>query len=264
MKVLIVPDEDTGAVLAADLIRELVDELPNAILGFATGSTPEPLYAELAARSDRGLDLRGVHGFLLDEYVGLAAGHPQSYRQVIRREVSDRLGLDAAQISGPDGSALDLHSAARRYEQEICTVGGVDLQILGLGGNGHIGFNEPGSPFNSRTRVVTLTEQTRTDNARFFGGKVDSVPTHAITQGLATISSARRLVLLAWGEHKAEAAAQSIEGEMTERWPATMLQMHPDVTMILDHAAATLLHDTGIASLGSMHEIPDAGSCSRV
>lgn len=253
MRVLTVPDPDAGGVIGADLIAALLSDSPAAVLGFATGSSPEPLYAELGARCRSGLDLGAVHGFLLDEYVGLPSGHPQSYRQVIKREVTDRLGLDAAQISGPDGSATDLEDAARRYERELVDAGGVDLQILGLGANGHIAFNEPGSRFDSSTRVVTLTEQTRSDNARFFGADLNRVPRQAITQGLATIGRARRLVMFAWGEHKSEAVAHAIEGEVTEQWPATVLQTHQDVTVILDHGAAALLHPTDTGSCGTSY-----------
>ncbi len=247
MRVVIVPDGDAGGAVGAEIVADLVMEMPRAVLGLATGSSPEPLYAELAARSQQGLDLSGVRGFLLDEYVGLPSCHPQSYRQVITRRFTDRVGLDATRISGPDGSAQDLRDAASRYEQEIAAAGGIDLQILGIGANGHIGFNEPGSPFGSRTRVVTLTDRTRLDNARFFDGEVDRVPRQAISQGLTTISEARRLVLFAWGKHKAEAIAHAIEGELTERWPATVLQMHPDATVILDHAAAALLNDATVS-----------------
>lgn len=249
MRVLIAPDEQTGGALAADLIEELIDDSPAAVLGFATGSSPEPLYAELAERAGRGPDLRRVRGFLLDEYVGLPPDHPQSYRQVIKREVVDRLGLAETLVAGPDGSARDLDAAAHRYEQQIRAAGGIDLQLLGLGANGHIGFNEPGSRFDSRTRVVTLTEQTRADNARFFEARIDRVPRQAITQGLATIQNTSRLILLAWGEHKAEAAAHAIEGEITERWPATILQTHPLVTVILDRPAAACLRVTATDSV---------------
>lgn len=251
MRVIVAPDRTAGGALAAELIEELITDSPTAVLGFATGSTPEPLYAELVVRAERGLDFSGLRGFLLDEYVGLPANHPQSYRHVIKKAVSEPLGLADEQIVGPEGDAPDADAAARRYEQQLRAEGGIDLQILGLGVNGHIAFNEPGSSFDSPTRVVPLSTQTRADNARFFGGSLDRVPLKAITQGLATISRASHLLLLAWGEHKAEAAAHAVEGKITEDWPATVLQRHPRVTVVLDRAAAGRLSRANLASADS-------------
>jgi glucosamine-6-phosphate deaminase len=180
-----------------------------------------------------------VRGFALDEYVGLPPGHPESYRAVIDREVVEPLGLtpDLVRVPGDDGA---IETAGERYERAIDEAGGVDLQILGLGRTGHIGFNEPGSSFASLTRVKTLTQQTRLDNARFFDS-VEDVPLHCITQGLGTILRARHLVLLAFGAAKAAAVAGAVEGPVTASLPASAIQLHPRVTVIVDEAAASRL-----------------------
>src|SRR5581483_9559887 len=148
----------------------------------------------------------------LDEYVGLPAEHPESYRSVLRREVLEPLGIGMEAFLGPDGTAEDVQGACAAYEAALAGAGGVDLQLLGIGTDGHIGFNEPCSSLASRTRIKTLTEQTRRDNARFFDDDVDAVPRHVITQGIGTILEARHLVMLAWGWHKAEAVARCVEG----------------------------------------------------
>jgi glucosamine-6-phosphate deaminase len=187
MEVIIVPDAASGASIVVDALAELVGTTPEAVLGLATGSSPEPVYEELARRHRTGqLDLAGIRAFLLDEYVGLPPDHPASYGSVIRAQVVDRLGLDPDRVAGPDGNAPDLAEACRRYEGAITAAGGVDLQLLGIGTDGHIGFNEPGSSLGSRTRLKTLTARTRADNARFFGGDAERVPTHVVTQGVGT------------------------------------------------------------------------------
>src|SRR5665213_905035 len=195
---------------------DLIRRTPDAVLGLATGSTPLALYRALAERvsatgSRPGLDVSRVRGFALDEYVGLPEGHPESYRAVITREVVEPLGLTPSLIHVPNGSLDGIEHAGADYEVAILAAGGVDVQILGIGTDGHIGFNEPGSSFASVTRVKTLTEQTRRDNARFFPAEAD-VPMHCITQGLGTILRARHLLLLAFGEGKAEAVAGAVEG----------------------------------------------------
>jgi glucosamine-6-phosphate deaminase len=229
------------AALAADAIEAVVRRTPDAVLGLATGSSPLAVYDELARRHAAGLSFAGVRGFLLDEYVGLPAGHPEGYRAVIERDVVSRLDVPSVAVTGPDGGAQDLAAACADYERAIVEAGGVDLQILGIGTDGHVAFNEPGSSLASRTRVKTLTEQTRRDNARFFGGDVDAVPRHVLTQGLGTIMAARHLVLLATGRHKAEAVHQLVEGPISAMWPASVLQMHPHVTVLVDPAAASRL-----------------------
>ncbi len=242
MEVVVADSRQAGAELAADAIEALVRARPEAVLGVATGSTPEPVYAQLARRRNTGeLDFRRVALFMLDEYLGLGADHPASYRQVIESQVVAPLGIDAARVHGLDGLALDPVSACIDYEHAIAQAGAVDLQLLGIGSDGHIAFNEPGSSLGSRTRIKTLTEQTRLDNARFFGGDVDAVPHHVLTQGVATIAGARHLLLLAWGADKAAAVAAAVEGPLTAAVPASSIQMHPHATVILDAAAASAL-----------------------
>lgn len=226
--------------LAADAIEHLVRRKPDAVLGLATGSSPLPVYDELAARHERGLDFSRASAFALDEYVGLPAGHPESYREVIRREFTDRVNISPENVHGPDGTATDIPAACESYEQAIAAAGGVDLQLLGVGTDGHIGFNEPGSSFASRTRIKSLIEQTRRDNARFFTSLAE-VPHHVITQGLGTIMAARHVVLLATGAQKAQAVRDFVEGPVAAICPASVLQFHPHATVLLDEAAASAL-----------------------
>jgi glucosamine-6-phosphate deaminase len=238
-EVVIVPDAAAAGALVADEIVRLVLSDPEAVLGLATGSTPLPVYEALPARL-AGVDVSRVRGFALDEYVGLDPAHPESYRSVIHREVVEPLGLDPARVRVPNGSLEGIEHAGSDYEAAIVEAGGVDLQILGIGTDGHIGFNEPGSSFASLTRVKTLTQQTRDDNARFFDS-VDDVPMHCITQGLGTIMRARHLVLLAFGAGKAEAVAGALEGPVTASLPGSAIQLHPHVTVVVDEAAASRL-----------------------
>jgi glucosamine-6-phosphate deaminase len=238
-EVVIVADAAAAGALAADEIAGLVRRRPETVLGLATGSTPLPVYDALRARL-AGVDVSRVRGFALDEYVGLDAAHPESYRSVIAREVVEPLGLDPARVRVPDGSLDGIEHAGDDYERAIVEAGGVDLQILGIGTDGHIGFNEPGSSFASLTRVKTLTAQTRADNARFFAS-LDDVPRHCITQGLGTIGRARHLVLLAFGEGKAAAVAAAVEGPVTASLPGSAVQLHPHVTILVDEAAASAL-----------------------
>ncbi len=238
MEVVIAPAERL-ALLAADHIDRLLRRKPDAVIGLATGSSPLRVYDELARRHDEeGLSFAQARGFMLDEYVGLPADHPERYRNVIEREIASRVGWDPARVQGPDGLAEDLPAACAAYEAAIVESGGVDVQILGIGTDGHIAFNEPGSSLASPTRIKTLTRQTREDNARFFGGDVSQVPTHCLTQGLGTIMRARHLVLLATGRQKAEAVHQLVEGPISAMWPATVMQMHPHATVLIDDAAA--------------------------
>jgi glucosamine-6-phosphate deaminase len=216
------------------------------VLGLATGSSPLAIYDQLAARHRAGdVSFAEASAFTLDEYVGLAADHPQRYRTVIEQELVSRIDLPTAAVHGPDGLAEDLPAAGAAYERAIAEAGGVDLQILGIGTDGHIGFNEPASSLASRTRIKTLTEQTRRDNARFFDDELASVPTHCLTQGLGTIMDARHVLLVATGRHKAEAVHQLVEGAVSALWPATVLQHHPHVSVLLDEAAAGRLQLAG-------------------
>ena len=238
-EIVIVRDAASAGALVADEIVRLVRANPEAVLGLATGSTPLPVYEALRPRLN-GVDVSRVRGFALDEYVGLDPAHPESYRSVITREVVGPLGLDPARIRVPDGSLDGIEHAGDDYEHAIVEAGGVDLQLLGIGTDGHIGFNEPGSSFASLTRVKTLTEQTRADNARFFDA-VDDVPRHCITQGLGTILRARHLVLLAFGEGKAVAVAAAVEGPLSASLPGSAIQLHPHATVVVDEAAASRL-----------------------
>ncbi|MFT4234866.1 MAG: glucosamine-6-phosphate deaminase [Microbacterium sp.] len=238
-EVIIVPDACSAGALVADAIVGLIRRRPDAVLGLATGSTPLPVYEALVPRLTD-VDVSQVRGFALDEYVGIDPGHPQSYRSVITNEVVTPLGLDPARIHTPNGGVGGIEHAGGDYEAAIDEAGGVDLQILGIGSNGHIGFNEPGSSFASSTRIKTLAQRTREDNARFFDS-IDDVPMHCITQGLGTILRARHLVLLAFGEGKAQAVADAVEGSVTASVPGSAIQLHPHVSVVVDEAAASKL-----------------------
>ena len=236
-EVVIVQSADEAGSITAEVITALLSTTPDAVLGLATGWTPLSTWSALAARA---LDLSRVRGFALDEYVGLPPGHPESYRAVITREVVEPLGLTPELVRVPADDGLPLPGAGDRYERDIVAAGGIDLQVLGIGRTGHIGFNEPGSSLASLTRVKTLTEQTRVDNARYFAS-VDDVPTHCITQGLGTILRARHLLLLAFGEAKAAAVAAALEGPVSASTPGSVVQLHPRVTVVVDEAAASQL-----------------------
>jgi glucosamine-6-phosphate deaminase len=242
MEVVICRDSKEIGRIAADAIGALLARKPEAVLGLATGSSPLVIYDELATRYDDGLiSFRRARGFTLDEYVGLPADHPERYRTVIDRVFVSRVDFAPGAVQGPDGGAADIPAACAAYEDAIRAAGGVDLQILGIGTDGHIAFNEPGSSLASRTRIKTLTRQTRLDNARFFGDDVESVPTHCLTQGLGTIMEARHVILVATGRSKAEAVHHLVEGAVSAMWPATILQHHPHVTVLLDDTAARRL-----------------------
>lgn len=221
------------AVVAGAVVAHAVRNAPEGVLGIATGRTPERLYAELARLAAGGLDCSRLTIAALDEYVGLAADDPRSYRSYVMAKIAAPLGIPAESVlmpsAGVDGARFDDVLAAR---------GGVDLQILGIGRNGHIGFNEPGSAIDSATRVVELTASTRADNAEYFGGDADAVPTHAATQGIGTILRARHVLLLASGESKLAAVRAAIGGAVTADVPASALQTHRDVVVIADTAAA--------------------------
>ncbi len=242
MEVVIQPDAGTLGIIAADAIGALLTRKPDAVLGLATGSSPLAIYEELIARHEAGqLSFAQAHAFTLDEYVGLPAEHPERYSNVIDDVFVSRVDFAPGAVDGPDGLAADIPAACAAYDIAIVAAGGVDLQILGIGTDGHIAFNEPGSSLASRTRIKTLTLQTRVDNARFFDGDIDAVPTHCLTQGLATIMAARHIVLIASGAAKAEAVHHLVEGSVSAMWPATILQHHPHVTVLLDDAAARRL-----------------------
>lgn len=242
MEVVICPDPGEVARLAASKVARVAKAVgPSVVLGVATGSSPVALYENLAAKVAAGeLDLSQASAFALDEYIGLPKGHPESYEVVIRRTVTEPLQLDPARVHTPDGFAADIDAAAKAYEQAIVDAGGIDIQIVGVGANGHIGFNEPSSSLASRTRIKTLADRTREDNARFFAS-LDEVPRHCLTQGLGTIMDAREVLLIAQGEGKADAIASVVEGPITAMVPGSVLQMHPKVTLVIDEAAASKL-----------------------
>jgi glucosamine-6-phosphate deaminase len=242
MEIVILQDGAAVGAAAAARIAAVVRQKPEAVLGLATGSSPLGAYSALAALVARGeVDLSRASGFALDEYVGVPVSSPLSYAATIAHDATGPLGLDPAKVHVPDGNAADLEAACAAYDQAIRDAGGVDVQILGIGANGHIGFNEPTSSFASRTRIKTLAPRTREDNARFFGGDLDAVPMHCITQGLGTILEARRLLLLAQGESKAAAVAAAVEGPLSAMVPGSALQLHRSATVLLDEAAASQL-----------------------
>jgi glucosamine-6-phosphate deaminase len=259
MEVVILPTpEDCGRVVA-DVLATAVTGYPAAqrpTLGLATGSSPVLAYRELIRQHrDEGLSFAGVRAFLLDEYVGLPANHPESYRSVIRRELTSSLDIADDDVHGPDGAHADPLVAAREYELRLRENGPVAVQLLGIGANGHIGFNEPGSSLSSLTRVKTLTEQTRRDNARFFD-RPEDVPRHVITQGLGTIGRAEHLLLTASGARKAAAVAAAVEGPLTASCPASVLQWHPHATVVVDEAAAAQLERAGYYRYTLEHKLP--------
>ncbi|RSX54784.1 glucosamine-6-phosphate deaminase [Bifidobacterium dolichotidis] len=250
-EVIIVQNEHEAAQIYANCVAQLIARKPDAVLGLATGSSPLAAYGALAERvREQQLDMSQVQGFALDEYIGLPLDHPESYHSTIHRTVTEPLGLDPAKVHVPGdvlhGMALNdngeaMAAAGPNYDQMIADAGGIDVQILGIGTDGHVGFNEPGSSLVSGTRIKTLAEQTRIDNARFFNNDVEQVPTHCITQGIGTILKARHLILLAFGDAKAEAIEETVERGVSSFCPASALQMHPHATVIVDEAAASRL-----------------------
>lgn len=244
MEVIIQPDAQAASVVAARLISHLLREKPNAVLGLASGNTPILLYNELARKCRDGhIDFSRVTTFNLDEYVGLPPEHPASYRSFMFKHFFDHVNIPRSHIHIPDGQAADIPSYCAEYEERIRKAGGIDLQILGIGTEGHIGFNEPTSSLASRTRLKTLTPRTRRDNAYLFGGE-DRVPKHVLTMGIGTIMEARQCVLLAFGKSKAPAIARALEGPITSMMPASILQLHPVAKMFLDEGAASQLQNT--------------------
>ena len=243
MEVVIVESQVEMAGFAADAIESVLASAETPTLGLATGSSPVPVYADLIERHrTEGLSFAGATMFLLDEYVGLHDGHPQSFRTFIRDTFTSHVDVDPAAVHGPDADADDLQEACLRYENMIAEAGGIDVQLLGIGSEGHIGFNEPTSSLASRTRLKTLTDRTRKDNARFFDER-EVVPRHVLTQGIGTIFEARHIILLASGLAKSIPIERAVEGPVSAMVPASVLQLHPHVTVIVDeHAACRLRH----------------------
>lgn len=237
MEIIIQPTAEESTEIAARIIAKLLREKPSAVLGLATGSTPLRLYQKLVAMR---LDWSRVTTFNLDEYIGLPREHPQSYHSFMWENLFQHININPENIHIPDGNAGDIPAMCAAYEQAIRDSGGIDLQLLGIGSDGHIGFNEPSSSLASRTRIKTLTERTRRDNARFFGSP-EEVPLHVVTMGIGTIMEARTNLLLAFGENKAAAIAGAVEGPITADNPASVLQFHPSAKVCLDEPAASQL-----------------------
>lgn len=242
MEVVVVDRQEQAAPIVADAYSRLLLSKPDAVLGLATGSTPLGVYAELARRHrEDGLSFSRARAFLLDEYVGLPAGHPQRYRTFIERVFTGLVDFDPTAVVGPDGLAEDLAATGPAYDEAIRAAGGIDIQILGIGADGHLAFNMPMSSLTSRTRLKTLTAKTRQDNARFFDDHVEEVPRHCLTQGLGTIMECRHAIMLGFGRGKAQAVRECVEGPVSAHWPASILQMHPHTTVVVDDDAASQL-----------------------
>lgn len=234
MEIIIQPTPEEATDIAAGIVAKLLQEKSDAVLGLATGSTPLLLYRKLIEMK---LDWSAVRTFNLDEYIGLPREHPQSYHSFMWRNLFGQINIHPENVHIPDGNTADIPRFCSEYEEQIRQAGGIDLQVLGIGTDGHIGFNEPTSSLASRTRIKTLTEQTRRDNARFFGSEA-AVPHHVITMGIGTIMEARTNLLLAFGPNKARALAEAAEGPVTAMNPASVLQMHPVVKVCVDDPAA--------------------------
>lgn len=243
MKVVILKDAAAVARYGADIFIQQINQKPDSVLGLATGSTPVALYKELiAAYKNAQVSFKSVSSFNLDEYLGLPSSHPQSYRYFMNQQLFDHVDIDKSQTHVPPGDAQDPFNACEIYEAAIKQKGGIDIQLLGIGRNGHIGFNEPSSSLMSRTRVKTLTRATIEDNARFFGAD-EYQPHLSITMGIGTILESKKVVLLATGENKAEAIKATVEGPLTAACPASALQLHEQVVLVIDEAAASQLSD---------------------
>jgi glucosamine-6-phosphate deaminase len=250
MLVEVFADHESISDRAAEVVTEQLRRKPDSVLGFATGSTPLGLYKRLIRNhEERGLDFSKMTTFNLDEYVGLPPTHPQSYHHFMWENLFNHINVNESRVYIPHGMSDDVDSFCAWYEKQIEDAGGIDLQILGIGANGHLAFNEPGSSLGSRTRIKTLTEKTVRDNARFFE-EGEAVPHQAITMGVGTIMDAETVLLLASGERKAQAIRDALEGPVTGMCPATVVQMHRFAHILLDGEAASKLeyrHHGGIA-----------------
>ncbi|HMC57323.1 MAG TPA: glucosamine-6-phosphate deaminase [Gemmatimonadaceae bacterium] len=258
MLVILRKSYDDVSYEAARLVADRLRRKPNLVLGLATGGTPLGLYRALIdLHKKEGLDFSKVTTFNLDEYIGLPPSHEQSYRHFMNQSLFKHLNLDPRYTHVPDGMAPDIEAHCKWYEQRIRDVGGIDLQILGIGVNGHIAFNEPGSSLGSRTRIKTLSERTVRDNARFFS-TLDDVPKYAITMGIGTIMEARELLILASGEQKAEAVKRAVEGPITATCPASICQMHQRAFFIIDEDARSKLTEVPIEEVtGRLYAHPE-------
>lgn len=238
MEVIVLKDYEEVSQKAFEVMKEIVANKPTAVLGLATGSTPIGLYERMIKdHEENGTSYKDCQSFNLDEYVGLPRDHKESYYTFMHKNLFHGIDIKEENVHLPYG---DTKEDCAAYEKAMENVH-VDVQVLGIGANGHIGFNEPGTPFDEETHIVTLTEKTREDNARFFDGDINQVPTHAITMGVATIMKAGKILLIATGANKADAVAAMINGEANPECPASVLQNHKDVVVILDEAAAAKL-----------------------
>lgn len=243
MRIVVLDDAQAVARFGADAIGDQLNAKPDSVLGLATGSSPLPLYQELISDYQAGrISFRATRTFNLDEYLGLAGDHPQSYRHFMNQQFFNEVDIDLANTDVPDGLAKNPLEFCAAYEERMKAAGGVDLQLLGIGRNGHIGFNEPSSSLVSRTRVKTLTRDTVEANRRFFAPG-EFQPHLAITMGIGTIMEARSILLIATGADKADAIANTIEGPISAHSPGSILQMHAHVTVVIDQAAAQSLKD---------------------
>jgi glucosamine-6-phosphate deaminase len=241
MRIIICRDRQAQGEAAASLFAAQILRKAHSVLGFATGSTPIATYAALSGLNRRGaLDFDAVRTFNLDEYVGMDPAHPQSYSRFMYDHLFSQVNIRRENYALPDGHAPDLQAECARYDAAIEAAGGIDLQLLGIGHNGHIGFNEPCDTFPERTHLVTLSQRTLEANTRFFGS-VDQVPRQALSMGIGTIMRARGIVLVINGADKATITAAVLKGPVTPKVPGSILRFHPDVTVILDEAAAGAL-----------------------
>lgn len=237
MEVIRVKDYDEMSEKACAFVTERLKQRNDLVMGFATGSTPEGLYQRLIEKyRKQEITFKDVVSFNLDEYIGLDKDHPNSYYYFMREKLFDHVDISFDNVNIPNGVASDLEAECQAFEAKIKQAGGIELQILGIGENGHIGFNEPGTPFTSRTQVVDLASSTIKANSRFFDS-IEEVPTQAVSMGIGTIMESKEILLLASGENKRDAMTAVLRGDITEDVPATVLQKHPNVTIIADEAA---------------------------
>jgi len=239
IKIIKVKDAEEASAKAFEVMKEFLK--PGKVLGLATGSTPLGLYARMVKdHKENGTSYKEIKSFNLDEYVGLPITHPESYYAFMHRNLFDQIDIPEENTHVPSGLGEDLEAQARKYD-EMIDESPVDIQLLGIGSDGHIAFNEPGTPFDSGTHVTDLAESTIRDNCRFFDNDISKVPTQAVTQGIGTIMKARNILLIATGANKAQAVKDMLEGPVDEKCPASILQKHDSVTVIIDEGAASLL-----------------------
>ncbi|MBR2353585.1 MAG: glucosamine-6-phosphate deaminase [Clostridia bacterium] len=241
MKILVVKNYEEMSARAAEIFAAQIKSKPDSVLGLATGSTPEGLYGKLAEANARGeVDFAAVRTVNLDEYYPISPENDQSYRYFMNKQLFDRVNIDKANTMVPDGTAKDTDAFCQAYEEKIDAMGGIDMQLLGIGRNGHIGFNEPDGELIPFTHLTALTPSTIVANARFFASEAD-VPKHALTMGIQSVFKAKKVVMLASGKDKADAVKAMLNGNLNTRCPASLLRLHPDVTVICDEDAYSLV-----------------------